>query len=272
MKSLFLLACLVYPSVVYGQTTLSELSDFADRVCQRAPLEGRNSDSELSAGAKADLTGFLKNALGLGFDARASRKDSSFSGVQQDKLADALAKGNECRTAVVHDFRDLVLRAPAPPPQPRPTPYVYPNQQPGPTPPAPPDTFAHDPVSGTYRGKMYYLLLVAGGNRSFAQDITLTINQPSGGSFRGTLIDDAQSKTLPVQGQFGGNSIAFQAVFADSGAGRLEMTFQGVLAGGGSIRGNFKVGGSLWQQTVKQIRAENGSVVDVVPSSFELRQ
>ena len=117
MKSLLLLACLVYPSVIYGQTTLSELNDFADRVCQRAPLEGRNSDGELSAGAKADLTGFLKNALGLGFDARASRKDSSFSGVQQDKLADALAKGNECRAAVVHDFRDLVLRAPAQPPQ-----------------------------------------------------------------------------------------------------------------------------------------------------------
>ena len=119
---------------------------------------------------------------------------------------------------------------------------------------------------------MYYLLLVADGNRSFAQDITLTINPPSGGSFRGTLIDDAQSKTLPVQGQFGGNSIAFQAVFADSGAGRLEITFQGVLTGGGSIRGSFKVGGNLWQQTVNQIRAENGGVVNVVPSSFELRQ
>jgi hypothetical protein len=117
VKALFLLTSFAWPMIAYGQTTLSELNDFADRVCQRAPMEGKSSESELSAGAKGDLTGFLKNTFGLGFDARASRKDNSFSGIQQEKLADALAKGNECHVAVVHDFRDLVLRAPAPIPQ-----------------------------------------------------------------------------------------------------------------------------------------------------------
>ncbi len=138
-------------------------------------------------------------------------------------------------------------------------------------PPPPPPSNTFDPVSGTYRGKLYYLILVAGSNRSFAQNITLTINPPSGGSFRGTLIDDAQ-KTLPVQGQFGGNSITFQAVSANSSGGRMEITFQGVLTGGGSMRGSFRAGGNLWQQMVNQIRAENGDFVDVVPSSFELQQ
>jgi hypothetical protein len=234
---------------------LREIRETAIEICYTVQQRGRKTDSQLTGEVHAKVAGVFSKLVDIGAATSGQTGAVEYEGVTQEALGAALTASVTCRERVASKLIDVLL-----------------SPQPVPPPPPPPPNFARDPVSGTYRGKIYFLLLAAGGNRNFAQDITLTINPPSGGSFRGTLIDDAQSKTLPVQGQFGGNSIAFQAVFADSSAGRLEMTFQGVLTGGGSMRGNFRVGGNLWQQTVNQIRAENSGVVDVVPSSFELRQ
>jgi hypothetical protein len=245
---------------------LKEIRETAAEICYVVQQRGRKTDSQLTGEVNAKVTGVFGRLLSGGAGISGETGSMEYEGVAQEALGAALTASVTCRERVASKLIDIFFQ---PVPVPNPVPPFPDKRIP---PPPPPNTFARDPISGTYRGQMHYLFLVAGGNKNFAQDITLTIDPPTGRSFRGTLIEVGKSQTLAVQGQFSGSNIEFQAVIADPGGGRLEVTFMGVLTGPGSMRGNFRIRGNLWQQALDQIRAENGVAVDVVPSSFELRQ
>jgi hypothetical protein len=102
-------------------SSLDELSAFAERICRDVPLETHTTKTELSGEAKAELSNFLKRLADIGGEVKGSRIDTTTTGVLQDQLAGIIANSNNCRQAVVHDFKDIVLK-PAPRPEPVPPP------------------------------------------------------------------------------------------------------------------------------------------------------
>lgn len=77
------------------QKALNLISDAADRICQKIPLEGQ----------KAEISSVVKQITDLGI----SGKTSAYQGILQDELASSIKTGNECRVSVLEKLKDIIL-------------------------------------------------------------------------------------------------------------------------------------------------------------------
>jgi hypothetical protein len=88
---------------------LDIISDFADRICTRIPLEQRTQSIELSGEAKAELKGVLRKIANLGVAGTAEYQSGESQGILQKDLAEAIRNSDNCRVSVLHELRDRIL-------------------------------------------------------------------------------------------------------------------------------------------------------------------
>ena len=91
--------------------TLKLIVETAEQICQQVPIEQKNSQVALSANADAKVNGLLRKLLDVGGGVVASSSLGSSSGVLQKDLADAIAKGNDCKVSVLKTLVPLLLPA-----------------------------------------------------------------------------------------------------------------------------------------------------------------
>jgi hypothetical protein len=96
------------------KTALDEISGFAERVCQTAPLKSSSNELDLSLQANADLKGLVSKVAGLGIDGAAKYKNNRSEGVLQKDLAPLLIKSVDCKERVSNKLIDKLIE-PTPP-------------------------------------------------------------------------------------------------------------------------------------------------------------
>jgi hypothetical protein len=94
-----------------NKEALQIISDFADRLCSRVPLEGSGSTVDLSGTGKAELDGLLKKMASLGIQGSAKYQQSQFQGLLQKDLVAALKTSTDCKLKVLEALKDKLLSA-----------------------------------------------------------------------------------------------------------------------------------------------------------------
>lgn len=104
------------------ENALGLINKFADRFCDRIPLNGTEENLELSGEAKAQLQGLLKKLTHLGIEGAANYQLSDYEGILATDLKDALRDNQNCRLRIWEDLKKLVstsqVRHTPPPPPP----------------------------------------------------------------------------------------------------------------------------------------------------------
>lgn len=95
--------------VANQQEALNTIADFADRICERIPLVGGEKGMELSGGAKAELNGVLSRLVNLGIEGAVRYKDTSYQGLLQEDLVDALNDSRACKERIWNDFKGKII-------------------------------------------------------------------------------------------------------------------------------------------------------------------
>jgi hypothetical protein len=95
---------------------LDEIANFAERVCQTAPVKGSSEQLELSGKANADLKGLIARIADLGISGAGSYRSDKSEGVLQKDLAPLLAQGAKCKESISDKLIDkLIVNAQTPP-------------------------------------------------------------------------------------------------------------------------------------------------------------
>jgi hypothetical protein len=94
-----------------NKEALQIISDFADRLCSKVPLEGSGSTVDLSGTGKAELDGLLKKMASLGIQGSAKYQQSQFQGLLQKDLVAALKTSTDCKLKVFEALKDKLLSA-----------------------------------------------------------------------------------------------------------------------------------------------------------------
>ena len=92
---------------------LKMIGDFANQICQTAPVERTETDIELSGDAKAKVGGVISKLADLGLQGSGKYRDQSNSNILVEKdLIIAIQGGNNCKLDVFHSLeRDLLSRS-----------------------------------------------------------------------------------------------------------------------------------------------------------------
>jgi len=90
------------------QEALNSILDATERICQTPPLEEIKTRVQLSGAAKAEISGVLKRLTDLGISGAASVQRESDRGVVHEQLAEAIAKGDDCRREVLNILRAVI--------------------------------------------------------------------------------------------------------------------------------------------------------------------
>lgn len=91
------------------QKALQLISNAADSICTRIPLEGHGTDIKLSGEAKAQLSNALKQIADLGISGSADYNTSDYQGVLHHELASSIQKSDDCRLSVFDKLSDKLL-------------------------------------------------------------------------------------------------------------------------------------------------------------------
>jgi hypothetical protein len=96
------------------QQALTAILNAADRICQTAPLDESSSKVQLNGTAKAEVNGVLKKLTDLGISGAANYESEEARGVAHAQLADAIAKGNDCKRDVLRELKTMIPGLAAP--------------------------------------------------------------------------------------------------------------------------------------------------------------
>jgi hypothetical protein len=176
------------------QRAVNVILDAADRICTTPPLEEVNSRVVLNGSAKAEVNGLLKKLTDLGISGAATYETTKARGVVHTQLADAIAKGNDCKLSVLKQLRAMIpgingnstrspppvtqnsIRIPSPTPQKKVTPETGSMSPPIETAPATilPDNVVWDTnfqmsVSGAGKNGQIYGWYIQGESPSFTK-------------------------------------------------------------------------------------------------------
>ena len=88
---------------------LQALTEAANQICQRAPLNSQSIKIELSAEASATVSQLLRKLAGGKIEGRAQWTDAHTEGVLQSDLAAAIANGNSCAKDAIALLKDDLL-------------------------------------------------------------------------------------------------------------------------------------------------------------------
>lgn len=94
--------------VANADTSLDEIANFADRICNNIPLEGSGSAVELNGQAKAELKGLLKKIGNVGIGGTGKYEETAWSGVLQKDIANILQKNVDCKLKIVELLKDRI--------------------------------------------------------------------------------------------------------------------------------------------------------------------
>ena len=94
-----------------AEKILKLISDFAEQLCPKVPLQGRENTFEISGQAKAELTGLLKKLSDLGFQGAAKYRQAEFEGFLQKDLLAATRDSTECKLKVTTLLSTKLLAA-----------------------------------------------------------------------------------------------------------------------------------------------------------------
>ncbi len=87
------------------EKALKIIGDFADRLCKDIPLEGQGNTFELTGGAKAELSGIIRQLVNLGIEGTAKYQNTGYTNVLQKDLANTLKTSTDCRLQVWKDLK-----------------------------------------------------------------------------------------------------------------------------------------------------------------------
>ncbi len=91
------------------EKALSLISDFADRMCKRIPLEGTGRKSKLSGKGKAEINSLLKRIAGLEIQGSVNIEEEEFSGMLREHLLEARKDNTECREKIFDRLYPMVF-------------------------------------------------------------------------------------------------------------------------------------------------------------------
>ena len=94
---------------------LTQLADFAERICTAVPLKGSTNNLELSGGLNIELRKLLRNLASVGIESAAKYQNADYEGVLQEDLASALAANQNCKLTIVMGLKERLLPVAAPP-------------------------------------------------------------------------------------------------------------------------------------------------------------
>jgi hypothetical protein len=89
---------------------LDMVANFADRMCERIPLEGSGTSVELTGEGKTELKGMLKKVASLGIDGAAKYEETEWTNVLQKDLAKKLQESDSCRLEVLKELKDKIIQ------------------------------------------------------------------------------------------------------------------------------------------------------------------
>jgi hypothetical protein len=87
---------------------LEMIVNTANQICVSPPLDQHSEKIELSGQAKAAIAGMLSKITDLGIDGAVKYSSKDSRGVLQEKLADAIIAGNNCRKDVLDTLKALI--------------------------------------------------------------------------------------------------------------------------------------------------------------------
>ena len=104
-------ARLVHAQDVAAQqdAALKRIEATAADMCQTVPIEQKNGQVTLTAGASAKVNGLIGKLIDAGVGVGASTVSNSSSGVLQADLAKTIEKGNDCKVSVLKTLVPLML-------------------------------------------------------------------------------------------------------------------------------------------------------------------
>jgi len=91
------------------QQQLDIIADYAERICDRIPLQGSGENVELSGEARAELSGVLGRLADLGVSGSGRYESEEYQGVLQKDLATTLQDARDCRREIHNKLTDRVL-------------------------------------------------------------------------------------------------------------------------------------------------------------------
>ncbi len=91
------------------QEQLDVIANYAERICDRIPLEGSGENIELSGEARAELSGVLGRLADLGVSGSGQYQTEEYQGVLQKDLATTLQDARDCRREIHNKLTDRLL-------------------------------------------------------------------------------------------------------------------------------------------------------------------
>jgi len=88
---------------------LKRIEATAADICQTVPIEQKNGQVTLTAGASAKLDGLLRKLVGADVSVEVSTVSNSSRGVLQADLAKTIEKGNDCKVSVLKTLVPLMV-------------------------------------------------------------------------------------------------------------------------------------------------------------------
>jgi hypothetical protein len=85
------------------------IANFAERLCNTVPTEGRDGRLELSGKAKAELNALIKKIANIGVEGAAKYQQSQYKGVLQKDLAAVLKENTNCKLQVLKELKETLL-------------------------------------------------------------------------------------------------------------------------------------------------------------------
>lgn len=89
--------CLAQPNEL---ETLTAIADYAERICNKLPLEGSSKQFSISGEAEVELQKLLKYLADLRVSGAASFKDDSYVGLVREQLGDLFLSNANCKERV----------------------------------------------------------------------------------------------------------------------------------------------------------------------------
>jgi len=113
-KFLLIFTCLFFANKVYADNfvrykqALPIMQDFAESICTTIPLEGKNSQFELTAESKIELNGLIKKLADLGLEGAVKYKNQKYNNLLQKDIASLLSQNINCRLEVYKKLIDIL--------------------------------------------------------------------------------------------------------------------------------------------------------------------
>ncbi len=89
---------------------LKIISEFANKMCDKIPIEGEAGNVELSGEANAELSGLLKKLVDLGIEGAGAFQKSEYEGVLRKDLAVTLKDCRDCKLVIFNHLKDIFFQ------------------------------------------------------------------------------------------------------------------------------------------------------------------